>query len=128
MLRLIMMLPFLVVLVVFVLYNQTPGTMELPSVAWQSSVGVIALIAAGIFFVLGALLVWFSELGQRRRARRAEQQIRTLETQVADLHAQLTQAQAQLQAHAGAQTPVQQGAYPLSGPQSMPAITPPVVY
>ncbi len=124
MLRLILMLPFLIVLVAFVLYNQTPGTVELPSVAWQTSVGVIALISAGIFFVLGALLVWFSELGQRRRARRAEQQIRTLETQVADLHAQLTQAQA----HAQTLTPVQHGAYPASGPQSMPAITPPVIY
>jgi putative membrane protein len=95
MLRLILMLPFLILLVVFVLYNQTPGTMELPSLAWQSSVGVVALIASAVFFLLGALIVWFSELAQRRRARRAEQQVRALETQLAELRGQLTQTVAQ---------------------------------
>ncbi|MCQ8278068.1 lipopolysaccharide assembly protein LapA domain-containing protein [Acetobacteraceae bacterium KSS8] len=95
MLRLIMMLPFLIVLVAFVLMNQTPSSMELPSLSWQSSAGAIALISAGVFFVLGALLVWFSELGQRRRARRAEQQVKQLEAKLADLHAQMSQAVAQ---------------------------------
>ena len=42
MLRLILTLPFLILLVVFVLFNQTPGAMELPYLSWQSSVGVIA--------------------------------------------------------------------------------------
>ena len=101
MLRLILTLPFLILLVVFVLFNQTPGAMELPYLSWQSSTGVIALITAVIFFLVGALFVWFAELRQRRRARRAEQQVRTLETQVAELRAQLSQAVAQNVAYHG---------------------------
>ncbi len=101
MLRLILTLPFLILLVVFVLFNQTPGAMELPYLSWQSSVGVIALITAVIFFLVGALFVWFAELRQRRRARRAEQQVRTLETQVAELRTQLSQAVAQNVAYHG---------------------------
>lgn len=116
MVRLIVMLPFLIVLVAFVLMNQTPGTMELPSLAWQSSAGVVALITAAVFFVLGALLVWFSELGQRRRARRAEQQVKVLETQLADLHAQMTQAVAQHAAYSAAAP----GAVPTANPYLAP--------
>ena len=101
MLRLILILPFLILLVVFVLFNQTPGAMELPYLSWQSSVGVVALIAAVVFFLLGALVVWFSELRQRRRARRAEQQVRTLETQIAELRTQLSQSVAQNVAYHG---------------------------
>ena len=101
MLRLIITLPFLILLVVFVLFNQTPGAMELPYLSWQSSVGVIALITAVVFFLVGALFVWFAELRQRRRARRAEQQVRTLETQLAELRTQLSQAVAQNVAYHG---------------------------
>ncbi len=104
MLRLILTLPFLILLVVFVLFNQTPGAMELPYLSWQSSVGVIALITAVIFFLVGALFVWFAELRQRRRARRAEQQVRTLEGQVAELRTQLSQAVAQNAAYHGTTT------------------------
>jgi len=38
-----------------------------------------------IAFLLGALVVWTSELGQRRRARRAEHTVRLLEAQVQQL-------------------------------------------
>lgn len=102
MLRLILTLPFLILLVIFVLFNQTPGTMELPYLSWQSSVGVVALIVAVVFFLVGALFVWFAELRQRRRARRAEQQVRTLETQMTELRAQLAQSVGQNVAHGGA--------------------------
>ncbi len=115
MLRLILTLPFLILLVVFVLFNQTPGAMELPYLSWQSSVGVIALITAVIFFLVGALFVWFAELRQRRRARRAEQQVRTLENQVAELRTQLSQAVAQNVAYHGTTTvATQPGPGPLS--------------
>lgn len=114
MFRLILMLPFLILLVVFVLYNQTPGTMELPSLAWQSSVGVIALISAAVFFLLGALIVWFSELAQRRRARRAEQQVRALESQIAELHGQLTQAASLAAQHASLQPATGVGISPVA--------------
>jgi uncharacterized integral membrane protein len=101
MLRLILTLPFLILLVVFVVYNTTSSAMELPYLSWQSSPGVVALIAAVLFFLLGALVVWFSELRQRRRARRAEQQVRALETQIAELRTKLSQSVAQNVAYHG---------------------------
>ena len=101
MLRLIITLPFLILLVVFVLFNQTAGTMELPYFSWQSSTGVVALIVAVVFFLVGVLFMWFAELRQRRRARRAEQQVRTLETQVAELRGQLAQSVAHNVAYQG---------------------------
>ena len=101
MLRLIILLPFLILLVVFVLLNQAPGTMELPYFSWQSSTGVIALITAVLFFLVGALMIWFAELRQRRRARRAEQQVRALETQIAELRGQLAQSVAHNVVHSG---------------------------
>jgi hypothetical protein len=42
-----------------------------------------------IAFLFGALLVWMSALGQRRRARRAEHTARALEEQVRELKARL---------------------------------------
>src|ERR1700722_17858246 len=45
------------------------------------------LVAMAIAFLLGALVVWISELSQRRRARRAERTIRLLEAQIATLQA-----------------------------------------
>jgi putative membrane protein len=45
------------------------------------------LIAMAIAFLLGALLVWTSELSQRRRARRAERTVRLLEAQIQTLQA-----------------------------------------
>ncbi len=45
------------------------------------------LSAMAIAFLLGALVVWLAELGQRRRARRAERMVRMLEAQIEDLKA-----------------------------------------
>src|ERR1700761_47993 len=47
------------------------------------------LVAMAIAFLLGALVVWMSELGQRRRARRAERTVRLLEAQVESLKARM---------------------------------------
>jgi uncharacterized integral membrane protein len=49
------------------------------------SLAILAAMAIG--FLLGALVVWMSELGQRRRARRAERTVRLLESQVEALQA-----------------------------------------
>lgn len=43
---------------------------------------IAILVAMAIAFLLGALVVWVSELSQRRRARRAEQKVRLLEAQI----------------------------------------------
>ena len=48
------------------------------------------LVAMAIAFVLGAVVVWFAELAQRRRARKAERTVRLLEAQVEDLKGRIT--------------------------------------
>ncbi|HEY4044111.1 MAG TPA: LapA family protein [Rhodopila sp.] len=45
------------------------------------------LVSMAIAFLLGAIVVWMSELGQRRRARRAERKVRMLEAEIEDLKA-----------------------------------------
>jgi putative membrane protein len=60
---------------------------------WPTDYGIelhlsIAILAAmAIAFLLGALVVWMSELSQRRRARRAERTVRLLEAQIEALQA-----------------------------------------
>jgi putative membrane protein len=50
----------------------------------------LAILAAmAIAFLLGALVVWMSELSQRRRARRAERTVRLLEAQIEALQARI---------------------------------------
>jgi uncharacterized integral membrane protein len=45
------------------------------------------LIAMAVAFLLGATVVWMSELSQRRRARRAERAVRLLEAEIEALKA-----------------------------------------
>jgi len=45
------------------------------------------LIAMAVAFLLGAMVVWMSELSQRLRARRAERSVRLLEAQIEALKA-----------------------------------------
>jgi uncharacterized integral membrane protein len=97
MLRLLITLPFLAALIVFAIYNQEIVTLSVPGYSRQSSLAVLVMVVAVVFFLIGGLTVWFAELRQRRRARRAEQAVRGLETQVTDLKLQL--AQAMTQAH-----------------------------
>ena len=92
MLRLLITLPFLAALIVFAIYNQEMVTLSVPGYSRQSSLAVLVMVVAVVFFLIGGLSVWFAELRQRRRARRAEQALRTLETQVSDLKLQLAQA------------------------------------
>jgi uncharacterized integral membrane protein len=48
---------------------------------------IAILVAMAIAFLAGALVVWVSELSQRRRARRAERTVRLLEAQIQTLQA-----------------------------------------
>lgn len=76
-------------LVLFALSNTEPVRLGL----WPMDYGVdmpvslAILVAMAIAFLLGALVVWFSALTQRRRARRAERTVRLLEAQIEDLKA-----------------------------------------
>jgi uncharacterized integral membrane protein len=92
--RLLILAPFLLLLVLFALSNTTPVRLGL----WPTGLSLELPLSLGILggmalaFVVGGVLVWFSELGQRRRARRAEQTVRLLEAQVQELKARLPQA------------------------------------
>jgi len=50
-------------------------------------ISIAILVAMAVAFLLGALVVWISELSQRRRARRAERTVRLLEAQIEALQA-----------------------------------------
>jgi putative membrane protein len=78
-------------LVLFALSNTEVVTLGL----WPTDYGIevhlsiAILVAMAIAFVLGALVVWMSELAQRRRARRAERTVRLLEAQIEALQARV---------------------------------------
>jgi putative membrane protein len=90
--RLIIALPFLAILVLFALSN--PRSVQLSfwptDYALEVPLSLAILVAAGIAFLIGGFLVWLNELGQRRRARHAEQHVRHLEEQVRELKARLS--------------------------------------
>ncbi len=85
------MVPFLLLLVVFVLSNREPVAIGFwpTDVRWDVPLSLAILIAAAVALLFGAAMVWMSELGQRRRARRAEAAVRLLEEQVQELKARL---------------------------------------
>jgi uncharacterized integral membrane protein len=91
MLRLVVSLPFLLLLVLFVLSNREPVAIGLwpTDVTWDVPLSIAVLIAAAVAFLFGALLVWITELSQRQRARGAEWRVRMLEEQVAELKGRL---------------------------------------
>lgn len=88
MLRLIIVVPFLALLVIFFFLNTTPVPMNFFAANWQSSVGVFTILVGLVSFAVGALTVFVSLVGQWRRARKAEQKIRDLEDQLNQLRAQ----------------------------------------
>ena len=53
----------------------------------QAHLSLAILGAMAVSFLLGGILVWFSVLGQQRRAWRAEHMVKLLEAQVNDLKA-----------------------------------------
>ena len=55
--------------------------------SWKCSLGVLALSVGALSFLLGAFCLWVVEFRQGRRARRAEQQVRDLEAQLAQMRA-----------------------------------------
>jgi uncharacterized integral membrane protein len=83
--------PFLLVLVLFALSNTAPAHVALwpTDFELEMPLSLVILSAMALAFLLGGVFVWIAELGQRRRARRAEQTVRLLEAQVEDLKARL---------------------------------------
>ena len=131
MLRLIVTLPFLIALVVFAFENQQVVTLDLPYIFnGQSTLAMVVIVVALVFFLIGGLAVWFAELRQRRRARRAEGTIRTLEAQVVDLRQQLAQsvAQSSLAQASLAQTSLSPHGVPAGTTTYLPATQPPTAF
>jgi len=92
--RLLILAPFLLLIVLFALSNSAPVQIGLwpTGLSLEMPLSLAILGGMALAFLLGGLLVWISELGQRRRARRAEQAVRLLEAQVQQLKARLPQA------------------------------------
>jgi len=78
-------------LVVFALSNTAVVHLGM----WPTDYGVevhlsaAILVAMAVSFLIGAFIVWMSELAQRRRARRAERTVRLLESQIEALKARV---------------------------------------
>jgi len=90
-LRLLVALPFLVVLLSFALSNRSPVQLGLwpTGLTIEAPLSMAIIAVAGAAFLLGALFVWFAELQQRNRARRAEHALKLVEEQVRELKARL---------------------------------------
>ena len=93
--RLLIALPLLLLLVLFALSNTEPVRLGLwpTDYVLQAPLSLAVLGGMAIAFLAGGAIVWVSELGQRRRARQAEQSVRLLEAQVQELKARLPQPQ-----------------------------------
>ena len=89
MVRLLVIVVFLVVLITFALSNPDPQSLWVVSYGWQFSVGMLVLGIGAASFLLGGFVMFIGEVKQRSRARKAEQQVRALESQVLDLHQRL---------------------------------------
>jgi uncharacterized integral membrane protein len=91
MLRVIISLLVLIVLVVFALSNTEPVRLGIwpTDYTLQTPLSIAVLVGAGVAFLLGGLLAWMGGFGQRRRARRAEENVRVLEERLEELKARL---------------------------------------
>ncbi len=87
--RFLIAVPALLLLVLFALSNKQPVRMGLwpTDVTVDAPLSVAVLLASALFFLAGALMTWGTSLAMRARARRAEEQVRQLQTQVRTLQA-----------------------------------------
>ncbi|QDH17786.1 lipopolysaccharide assembly protein LapA domain-containing protein [Swingsia samuiensis] len=97
MLRLLIIVIILAILIVFALSNTDLEPVWLISFGWHISVGTLVLGTSVACLVFGYLTGWIGALRQRSRARRAEGQVRTLESQIVELHQRLDRLQTQTQ-------------------------------
>ena len=87
--RYVIGLPLLAILVLFALSNTETVRLGLwpTDLALDVPLAIAILVGMAAAFVLGGVFVWMAELGQRRRARRAEYTVRVLEEQIRELRA-----------------------------------------
>lgn len=85
MLRALLLAPFLLVLIAFVLSNPQPVSLAMwpTDLTLEAPLSIATLVIAGVFFLLGAIMVWLPGLGHRRRAHVAEKRVRGLAAELA---------------------------------------------
>jgi uncharacterized integral membrane protein len=107
MIRILIAAPFLALMVLFALSNPQPAKLGLwpTDYAIEVPLSLAILAAMGLAFFLGALLIWFSAVGARARARRAERQVRRLEAQLQEMKVRVIRPTAPMQALPAPATP-----------------------
>ncbi len=87
--RFLLGVPALVLLVLFALSNKQPTRLYLwpTDITLDAPLSLAVLVASAVFFLAGAFMTWGTSLSMRTRARRAEEQVRQLRTQVRTLQA-----------------------------------------
>jgi len=85
--RILIAIPFLLLLVLFALSNPEPVRLVLwpTDLMLQVPLSLAVLVAMAFSFLLGGIFVWFGLLGQARRARRAEKRAARLTREVESL-------------------------------------------
>lgn len=88
--RILLAAPVLIVLVVFALSNPQMVQLGLwpTDIMVDAHLSIAILVAAGLFFIAGALMTWGTSVAMSSRARRAERKIRQLEAEVQALKSQ----------------------------------------
>ena len=94
--RVLIAVPLIVILVAFALSNEQAVNLGLwpTDIRIEVPLSVAMLVAAGLFFIVGAFIAWGSTVSARARARRAERRVRQLEAQVESLRTRSDQLEA----------------------------------
>lgn len=89
MFRWILFLPLAALVVLFALSNRQVVEMRLwPfDIAWSVPLSLAVLLPAGCAFLLGAAIVWLSDLPSRRRGWSAQRRAAALQKEIDRLHA-----------------------------------------
>ena len=117
--RFLIAVPILVLLVLFALSNKQAVQLGLwpTDISVEAPLSVAVLLAAGVFFVAGALMTWGGTLALRGRARRAEMAVTQLQAQLRAMKTRPAPASAPIM-------PVRSGLPSLAPALSAPASTP----
>lgn len=88
--RLLLAAPVLLILVIFALSNRQVVQLGLwpTDIMVDAPLSITVLVAAGLFFIAGALMTWGSSVVMGARARQAERMVRQLEAEVRALKSQ----------------------------------------
>ncbi|MBR0559770.1 lipopolysaccharide assembly protein LapA domain-containing protein [Neokomagataea anthophila] len=105
MLRILLLIIFLAPLVIFALSNPMEQDIWFFFLGWKLAIGTLALGVGLLGVFIGFVVGWIGELRQRSRARRSEQQVRSLEGQLIELHQRLDRLQQNPASPASSSTP-----------------------